>query len=1119
MKDETSTARTTSRQSSRLSARLRLPGVFCAHFHFLCFFVSRLGFSNADASRLLPTVITDAAWAPSNGSREARHSATDASPRHSPVRANTPPWCSQASTRPSLFSNQPGANLSLASLSRVNGGTTACGKDPLPLGGLDRLRSDGGDRLRQVCFLPIVTRGTCTVTLARSGMCRCHGSPRAAGRTLSALTNSRRTFFSTQGRRRAAERPRESLVLSSFLAPPHSDSERVGDAAEAGTEISEPVESLDTEPDASEPCLSGVELSGTEENPSMTEEERVESVGSPPVSPAGEVSSQAEGRRLLHFRLRVRNLEKMLRFYTEVLGMHVLGYGFTPAAQKDSAAASTSPVTQEQTVGRHKPADREAGHSDDAGAAATDAASAKSSLRQSPPRPDDSEGTGGEAQADSGESSLTGNTAKFSDACLSKESKIVDPNAATLDIRDEDVQRETVEDLIAQHRRETSLHPPHVSIGKQEGGKGATTTAALRRAAEAAENAGPVTVVLLGYPPSESDASSASCDLDTLKIELVHVPLVADLLERLDSQVQSEDETEANKFLHILKQHMMGLSKDLPTINRAREFERRRNRHDRGFHGFLGVTVCLPSLDDITHETVEARGGRLFQLPAQRKLVPSMIPDEHARKDIWLRCAYLLDPEGNGIELVEAREDSSVGLDPAAVMREHQHLQSWEAYMHDQERDVRIQEVKRQIHLLSERIAKQERSHPAGTYRVPRKGDEDLGRVGTGAADTDAAAATEDASERQRGAEAGTQEDSDRGTNSGTAKGEDNSLEGEEEALRKALNIKSVGAPKTPQEQLEILQDALEAMQAQEATRPRQPFVQLPPSRGPFLQKVRAYTSRILFADQFYCKQLKMKAVRYKSHLFERLYPWSRFAGVSKTFGCPMALDAAIQRAAESPAADQAADAGIEEFASMEKFAQGGDSMSLPAEWESESSTEPAKAARKVYATEVAERKVPQLELIYAFDEDLIRIHPCFGYLAVGVDDVSSAVATLQANARMRKQRNKRKNDEDDDGDDEDDDEATTEACRTSTGGDCSTTAPSSQGETVSGEQVEATATAIRNKLKAAGFSLDRAMVEDRDGYPILLVSNEYAQRYYADLHENLRRHQEVLQKGTNGRE
>nr|PIM02527.1 glyoxalase family protein [Toxoplasma gondii COUG] len=827
-------------------------------------------------------------------------------------------------------------------------------------------------------------------------------------------------------------------------------------------------------------------------------------------APFWEDPSRTEPRRLLHVRLRVRNLEKMLRFYTEVLGMHVLGYAFTPAAQSEPECRASG-CTPEQTESSRTMKEQEVlpEHS------SVSTQNNKESQSSAPQKPSGLDGEHvfsrvGSAGPD--KRTLRLDSTGFADFG----SPAGETSTASRPPSSEDLSnRETVEELIARHRRETSLHPPHISIAKREGSKGATTAAALRRVAEEAENAGPRTVVLLGYPTA-GDVPN----LDTLKIELVYVPQVAELLERLDAGVQTENETETKKFLHVLKQHMMGLSRDLPTINRAREFERRRNRHDRGFHGFLGVTVGLPSLEDITHEAVEATGGRLFQLPARRKIVPSMMPDEHARKDIWARCAYLLDPEGNGVELIEAGSDSSVGLDPAAVMQEHQNLRSWEAYMHDQERDVRIQEVKRQIIVLRERIAKQAKASNEKSLASRQGGaNAQTSEVKSGASQTAATASPALADEASSGGE---NKDFNRAIEETDKEG--NSIaEGEADALRKALNIKPIDAPKTPQEQLEILEDALETMQAQEAARTRQPCVQLPASRGPFLQKVRAYTSRILFADQFYCNQMRMKAVRYKSHLFERLYPWSRFAGVSKTFGCPAAFAAAARQAAGSSAAEQAAEAGVEELASMEKFAQGGDNVSVPAEWESESSTEPAEAARKVYVTEAAERQTPQLELIYAFDEDLIRIHPCFGYLAVGVDDVPRAVATFQVNAPKRKPKKLRKNNGDDDDDDDDDDEVdatgetTTAGCSAGSGGSCdrATSQSSTETECSASHQAEAIAAAFRGKLEETGLSLDRAMVEDRDGYPILLMSMRRAQQYYADLHSSLRQHRAALTEGT----
>ncbi|KEP61591.1 UNVERIFIED_CONTAM: glyoxalase family protein [Hammondia hammondi] len=883
-----------------------------------------------------------------------------------------------------------------------------------------------------------------------------------------------------------AKRMRKSSALSGSLTPPQSKQEKQEDAS------------------------SRQEGHFKEEGP---EDGACGTAYAP--APFWEDPSRTEPRRLLHFRLRVKNLEKMLRFYTDVLGMHVLGYAFTPAVQSEpECRASGCTPKQAESFRTTKEQEVPPEHSS---VSTQNNRESQSSAPQNPSGLDGDQTFSRVGSAGPDKSTLRLDSTGFADFG----SPAGETDTASRTPSSEDLSnRETVEELIARHRRETSLHPPHISIAKREGSKGATTAAALRRAAEEAENAGPRTVVLLGYPTA-GDVPN----LDTLKIELVYVPQVAELLERLDAGVQTEDETETKKFLHVLKQHMMGLSRDLPTINRAREFERRRNRHDRGFHGFLGVTVGLPSLDDITHEAVEARGGRLFQLPARRKIVPSMIPDEHARKDIWARCAYLLDPEGNGVELIEAGSDSSVGLDPAAVMQEHQNLRSWEAYMHDQERDVRIQEVKRQIILLRERIAKQENASNEKLLASRQAGanaqTSEVKAAASQTADT-ASAASED--ETSSGGE---NKDFNRAIEE-TDKEGNIIAEGEADALRKALNIKPVDAPKTPQEQLEILEDALEAMQAQEAARPRQPCVQLPASRGPFLQKVRAYTSRILFADQFYCNQMRMKAVRYKSHLFERLYPWSRFAGVSKTFGCPAAFAAAARQAAGSSAAEQAAEAGVEELASMEKFAQGGDNVSVPAEWESESSTEPAEAARKVYVTEAAERQTPQLELIYAFDEDLIRIHPCFGYLAVGVDDVPRAVTTFQVNAPKRKPKKLRKNNDDDDDDEVDDGDAvettqetTTAGCSAGAGGSCdrATSQSSTETECPASHQAEAIAAAFRGKLEAAGLSLDRAMVEDRDGYPILLMSMHHAQQYYADLHSSLRQHRAALMESTDQHE
>ncbi|PHJ26029.1 glyoxalase family protein [Cystoisospora suis] len=834
-----------------------------------------------------------------------------------------------------------------------------------------------------------------------------------------------------------------------------------------------------------------------EHNASTQTQPGVSEQGDPCSFPGqGGGSMEVGPRRLLHVRLRVRDLSKMVRFYTEILGMRVLGYAFTPScsrgqthASSDEGGGGSSKQGSETFRGKAGDAMECPGPVSVVG---------REGNKNESTRPDTvevlSHGFASWRQEAKGGSA----TAAAPSAWRVGEGFVSKPNRDSVRVtaqntgivsgsQNADAKEEgessggvDIEALIAQHRRESQLHPPHVETTNNRGARGSETTAALRRAADAAEFAGPRTTVLLGYPLEESGSTRvAARSLDTLKIELVYVPRVSELLARLDERTRTEDASEERQFLRVLRQHMMGHSKDLPTLNRARQFERRRNRLDRGFHGFLGFTACLPSLEMLTDQAVEAHGGKLFQLPAKRKIVPSMVPDEHARKDIWVQCAYVLDPEGNGVEVTQITDDSSIGLVPASAMQEHHKLRSWEAYMHHQERDVRLQEVKRQILQL----------RPYLEQRQERPSDEERGSVFS------------PKNPECRNCEPGQQ----RAENGNVQQ----SLGGEAEALRKALNIRVVGDHKTHQERLELLEDALEAMQQEAATQQEQPYVQLQARKKPFLQKVRAYTGRMLVADRFYCRQMQMALVRYKSHLFERLYPWSRFAGVSKTFGCPRSFARAVEGASALPEADQAAEAGVEEFSEMEKIAQGGDMMSIPAEWESESSTDPAGASRKAYATEAAERQVPQLEMIYAFDEDIIRIHPCFGYLAIGVDDVAAAVAAYQAHTPLHSDTSA-EGSGDENGDE-------TEPARTCAADP--SPSPASCGSPDSAplqnyrSACDAAQEAFAQSLRRSGLELNTAMVRDADGYPIMLMRNEWARRYYEQLHCNLLMHENELQR------
>ena len=116
-----------------------------------------------------------------------------------------------------------------------------------------------------------------------------------------------------------------------------------------------------------------------------------------------------------------------------------------------------------------------------------------------------------------------------------------------------------------------------------------------------------------------------------------------------------------------------------------------------------------------------------------------------------------------------------------------------------------------------------------------------------------------------------------------------------------------------------------------------------------------------------------MQLLRYKSHLLERIYPWTRFAATSRSYACEAAALAAKAAAKEGAAAAAAAAAAAVAAAGEEGLY--GQGTPVPTEWEGLAAQDPAAAAAAVFTTEAAERANTQLQIAYAYDEDVVRPH------------------------------------------------------------------------------------------------------------------------------------------------
>ncbi|KAL8429763.1 hypothetical protein ACSSS7_006358 [Eimeria intestinalis] len=378
----------------------------------------------------------------------------------------------------------------------------------------------------------------------------------------------------------------------------------------------------------------------------------------------------------------------------------------------------------------------------------------------------------------------------------------------------------------------------------------------------------------------------------------------------------------------------------LPSLSRMRAFERRRGRHDRGHHGYLGLTFLLPSLKHLQQQRVQQTGGLLLNCVAKRRQVPSMIPDQDARQEVWGRSCFLLDPDGNGVEVEELNSSSSCSSIGRREQERRQEtvLNTWHSYMAEQEADIKRQQAKQQLlQQLASVDAQLQQQQPQRQQQQQQE---------------------------QRAV-----------------------LKQQQQELQKQLKIFE-----DQQRVLDELEQQQRRQQQEKEASAAGAAVQHKGPLSPRLQKIRLYTSSHVRADRFFGTTMQMHhwqhccccyccccccgcccsvaiLLRYKSHLLERLHPWTRFAATSRTFACEAEALAAKAAASEGAAAAAAAAAAAQAAAGEEGLYGGG--STVPTEWEGPAATDLPAAAAEVFRTEAAERAVPQLQVVYAYDEDV----------------------------------------------------------------------------------------------------------------------------------------------------
>lgn len=104
--------------------------------------------------------------------------------------------------------------------------------------------------------------------------------------------------------------------------------------------------------------------------------------------------------------------------------------------------------------------------------------------------------------------------------------------------------------------------------------------------------------------------------------------------------------------------------------------------------------------------------------------------------------------------------------------------------------------------------------------------------------------------------------------------------------------------------------------------------------------------------------------------MLERLHPWTRFAATSRTYACEAA--ALRAKAGASEGAKAAAAAVAAAIAAAGDQGLYGETSTVPTEWEGPAAQDPPAAAAEVFRTEAAEREVPQVQVAYAYDENVV---------------------------------------------------------------------------------------------------------------------------------------------------
>eukprot|EP00921_Rhytidocystis_pertsovi_P007487 GHVQ01012446.1.p1 GENE.GHVQ01012446.1~~GHVQ01012446.1.p1 ORF type:complete len:1060 (+),score=152.93 GHVQ01012446.1:450-3629(+) len=373
---------------------------------------------------------------------------------------------------------------------------------------------------------------------------------------------------------------------------------------------------------------------------------------------------------------------------------------------------------------------------------------------------------------------------------------------------------------------------------------------------------------------------------------------------------------------------------DMPTLNRSRVLlgydsdipgfpnsqtmflslikEYNTTKVKRGVHSFLGIGVTLPNITHVNiRGLVKFFGGYLHDKAQLRRITPSMIPDQYARDIVNWTNAFIFDPDGYGIELVQFRNATDI----------LKHVPWQQSSAHELSADAVLQRA---------------------TFPPPKPSQKpDMDRI-YGFLDSGGVNMTLNAhGEEDRDRESLLQKvDLDVEADDGDEEGQDefglDELDGrdteEEEALAAqfgdtttTLEVQKEEYERHRQVELKaqrVLKEAFDASDdetdrlrerfpedaaaAQEAqaemearstaTRGEKKATEeedtthdrlvAPPFQGPqYLHRIRIYSTNLKKATSFYENALGMRTVRYRSHLKEYTYPFHIYPALSRYYG------------------------------------------------------------------------------------------------------------------------------------------------------------------------------------------------------------------------------------------